>query len=217
LSACGRSLCLGAVLWSVSACATGTPTTSTSGEAVQGRGAKQGPEVLVHVRSTGTTVYYNNNPDPLCFRFEVAGKWTFAQSPQAIRSSSGRSSIRVMFVPMTGRDGPDGDVVSRVADELTRDFERSLGRPLRTTLETGDARWPTARWWRSDWIEIGGRKARPSPRLLMPLATGHLVIVTVDAEDYRQLGHAVLASLETVTTRDCYVPTLRRRYPEVLK
>jgi hypothetical protein len=108
-------------------------------------------------------------------------------------------------------------VVTRVADEMTRDIERDLGRRLRTTLEAGDARWPAARWWRADSIDMDGRTIRPFPRLLMPHAAGHLVVVTVGAEDYRQLGHAVLASLETVTTQDCYVPTLRRRYPEVLK
>jgi hypothetical protein len=217
MGAWGRSLCLGATLSLVSACATGTSTSPTSDEAVAGRGTAPGPEVLVHVRSTGTTVYYNNNPDPLCFRFEVAGKWTFAQSPQAVRPISGREFVGVMFVPMTAWQGPDGDVVTQVADEITRHVERDMGRQLRTTLEPGDARWPTARWWRAEWIDVQGQKVQPFPKLLMPHATGYLVIITVGAEDYERLGHAVLASLETVTTRDCYLPTLRRRYPDVVK
>lgn len=212
-----RRLSLGATLSLMSACATGMPPATTSDEAVAGRGATPGPEVLVHVRSTGTTVYYNNNPDPLCFRFEVAGKWTFAQAPQAVRPINGREFVGVMFVPMTAWQVPDGDVVTQAADAITERVERDLGRQLRTSLEPGDARWPTARWWRADWIDVQGQQVKPFPKLLMPHATGYLVIITVGAEDYERLGHAVLASLETVTTRDCYLPTLRRRYPDVVK
>lgn len=188
-------------------CATGGSAPGPGGRSDVAPGRNE-----VVARAEGRTFYFNNNPDPFCFAFDVPGEWRFGRQRAVLRRSDEQALVGVSFVD--GRDfgGVKGDaLITRLLESWTRDSEAELGRPLTWTISPFEAR-RAAIVWQADWVTVGGRRVKPLTRVATQFPEGWVAVVSVGAPDWEALARHVLDVLTTSTRPECYWPVIRARF-----
>jgi hypothetical protein len=191
-------------------CASGGPEKRSAGRQL---GAAPGREEVV-ARADGKTYYFNNNPDPFCFAFDVPGEWRFGRQRAVLRRSDEQALLGVSFVH--GRDfgGLTQDaLITRLLETWTRDSEAEFGRPLTWTIAPFGAR-RAAIVWQADWVTVQGRRVRPLARIAAHYPEGWVTVISVGAPDWEELARHVLDVLTTSSAPDCYWPAIRARFDD---
>ena len=189
-------------------CASGEPEKRSARR--QGAAAPGREEVVA--RADGKTYYFNNDPDPFCFAYDVPGEWRLGRQRAVLRRADEQALVGVSFVH--GRDfgGLTQDaLITRLLETWTRDSETEFGRPLTWTLTPFAAR-RAAIVWQADWVTIQGRRVRPLARIAAHYPEGWVTVISVGAPDWEALARHVLDALTTSSAPDCYWPVIRARF-----
>jgi len=166
----------------------------------------------VVARADGRTYYFNNNPDPFCFAFEIPGEWRFGRQRAVLRRSDEQALVGVSFVHGREFGGLQGEaLITRLLESWTRDSETEFGRPLTWTISPFEAR-RAAIVWQADWVTVDGRRVKPLTKVATPFPDGWVTVVSVGAPDWETLARHVLDALTTSTRPDCYWPVIRTRF-----
>ena len=188
-------------------CASGGP----DAPARRASGVAHGRDEVV-ARADGRTYYFNNNPDPFCFAFDIPGEWRFGRQRAVLRRSDEQALVGVAFVHGREFGGLQGEaLITRLLESWTRDSEAEFGRPLTWTIapfEAGRA----AIVWQADWVTVDGRRVKPLTKVATQFPDGWVTVVSVGAPDWEALARHVLDALTTSTGPDCYWPVIRTRF-----
>ena len=208
-------------LFVVAGCTTAAKPKSGAEPAHVGR--RQDEVIVV---APGRTLFFENARAP-CPHWSLPGRWTFAQQPGALRHSDGRGFVGVALYPEQEFNRfPGADLVTRAAESFRLQTERDHGEPPITETEPFSAARGGAIVWRvtsavaipaeviKQRPELAGQRAILPSRVLVPLPSGWLTVITVSLDDV-DIAREVIATLETTDRPQCWLPMLRQQFPDV--
>lgn len=196
-----------------------------------------GPHARVQVRRGGEEVivlaegrtHYFENRHPHCLAYTLVGQWDFAIQEAALRAADGGRFVGVLVRAGETIPGPaNADTVSRAVSDIQLEMEKDWGRPVPSTVAPFPAR-PGAVLLEFGEVVVTpeaaartlgperprvGATARLPKRVIVPFLPGLIMVVTVtDVADARE----VVDTLEVTEHPRCWEPTIRERFPGVLR
>ena len=221
----GATLLTSVLVLFVSGCVT-TPALARGSAA---RFKVRGYEVILI--KDGRTHYFENL-FPHCLAYTLPGDWDFAIQERAL--SDRHHFVGVLLLPSEAMPGePGADPVSQAVAYFQAETEKDWGRSIPSTIEP----FPAARAG-AVLLQFGQVTMRPEDvaralgpkklkkklkvgqtvkieqRVILPLLPGWVLVVTAgDVTDARQ----VLDTLEVTEDPRCWEPTIRERFPGVLR
>jgi len=218
-------LLAGVLVLFVSGCATTTQSSRESKSQAQVK--RRGYEIIII--SEGRAHYFENRL-PHCLAYTLAGEWDFAIQEAALRTPDGRGFVGVQIRATDGMPGaPRDDSVSRAVAYYQADTAKDWGRSVPSVVEP----FPTsqregvllqfdevtitpetaARVLGSKKLKIG-ETVRIEKRVIVPFLPGLVMVVTVDDVLY---AWQVLDTVQITEHPRCWEPTIRERFPGVLR
>ena len=205
-------------------CAT-TPSTHRS--AAQPEVKRRGFELII-IRD-GRTHYFENRL-PHCLAYTLTGEWDFAIQEAALRTPDRRHFVGLRVLATEAMPGTAGaDPVSRAVAHFQADTEKDWGRSIPSAVEPFPASRGGAVLLQFDKVtvtpEAAARALGPKKpevgqivgiqkRVIVPFLPELVMVVTVsDVADARQ----ALDTLEVTEHPRCWEPTIRERFPGVLR
>lgn len=197
-----------------------------------------GPHARVQVKRGGEEViilakertHYFENGLPHCLAYVLTGEWEFGAQDAALRTPDRRRFVGVVLrASETIPGSSSADAVSRAVAYFQADTEKDWGGPIPSTAEP----FPVSRAG-AVLLQFGevvvtpeaaarvlgpekpkvGQTARLPKRVIVPFLPGLIMVVTVtDVADARE----VLDTLEATEHPRCWEPTIRERFPGVLR
>ena len=206
----------------VSGAAISQPTRNSQAQAKQ-----RGFEIII--KSDGRTHYFENRL-PHCLAYTLTGDWEFAMAEAALRTPDRRRFVGVLLVATDIMPGaPGADPVSRAVAYFQADTEKDWGRSVPSKVEPFPASRSGAVLLHFHEVTItpeaaaralGSKKPKVGQtveiqkRMIVPFLPGLVMVVTVsDVSDARE----VLDSLQVTEHPSCWEPTIRERFPGVVR
>ena len=205
----------------VSGCAM-APATHGATPRIRQRGAE------IIIIKDGRTHYFENRL-PHCLAYTLAGEWEFAIQEAALRTPDRRHFVGLSVFATDTLPGPEGDPVSRAIAYFQAEVEKDWGWPVPSTVEPFPASHSGAILLQFNEVTMTsqavarvlgpekpnvGQTVRITKRVLAPFLAGSVMVVAVgDVTDARQ----VLDTLELTEHPRCWEPTIRERFPGVLR
>lgn len=167
------------------------------------------------------TVYFNNDTTKLCYTFSLPGEWEPAQQSGALRTRDHKRVVGVLFYSADSFDGIEGvDIITRAANHITREHEKTVGRPLKATLAPFEGGRHGAMIWEiPETVEWAGLQGKIPPKILASFPPGWVVVLTATASGATEservsLARQMLETLSVIQNPQCYWPLIRQQFPD---
>ena len=149
--------------------------------------------------------------------FQLPGEWEPARQTAALRTADQKRVVGVLFHPAKSYNGVEGtDLITRAANAITRDQEKTFGRSLKATLGPFEGAPYAAMIWKTpEKVEVGGRQGEIPPKIIAHFPPGWVMILTVGGPENELwiLARQVLESLGATDRPECYWPLIRQQFP----